>query len=267
MVAVRARDFRRSLQLTRTQQRFDTIGALGNEYVSTPNIDRLEAEGVAFTRAYCQAPSARPAGPAFSPALCRARRSRTAQPHYRHDSPPLVARLLADGSTGRLRLRADSTDSGRGLSCHRARLYDGIATGSTATPPGDDLARGTLIADWVNAQGCDLGELALDSRRHPRTDPAPDAPGARKDDEFFATGRPGWPASTSTTRTRPSTRRLSIVPCSIRADMPGPLFRESDLAQQAKLAPLDFQSEGNIPTIWTSRTRSFPCRPVRPGGG
>ncbi|MBM4017314.1 MAG: DUF4976 domain-containing protein [Planctomycetes bacterium] len=33
-------------------QRFDTIGALGNEIVRTPNLDRLAAAGTAFTHAY-----------------------------------------------------------------------------------------------------------------------------------------------------------------------------------------------------------------------
>ena len=32
-------------------QRFDTIHALGNEEIMTPNLDRLVAEGTAFTRA------------------------------------------------------------------------------------------------------------------------------------------------------------------------------------------------------------------------
>jgi len=36
------------------QQRFDTIASLGNPLVRTPHIDRLVAEGVAFTHAYCQ---------------------------------------------------------------------------------------------------------------------------------------------------------------------------------------------------------------------
>lgn len=34
-------------------QRADTIAALGNPRVATPNLDRLAAEGTAFTRAYC----------------------------------------------------------------------------------------------------------------------------------------------------------------------------------------------------------------------
>ena len=33
-------------------QRFDTIGALGNERIETPNIDRLVKRGVSFTNAY-----------------------------------------------------------------------------------------------------------------------------------------------------------------------------------------------------------------------
>ena len=33
------------------QQRYDTIAALGNPYIRTPNLDRLVRQGVAFTRA------------------------------------------------------------------------------------------------------------------------------------------------------------------------------------------------------------------------
>lgn len=38
------------------QQRFDTIGALGNRHIRTPNLDRLVRSGVAFRNAYCQTP-------------------------------------------------------------------------------------------------------------------------------------------------------------------------------------------------------------------
>lgn len=37
------------------QQRFDTIGALGNPAIRTPNMDRLVREGTAFTSAYAPA--------------------------------------------------------------------------------------------------------------------------------------------------------------------------------------------------------------------
>lgn len=43
------------------QQRFDTIGALGNPFIQTPNIDRLVAEGTSFTSAYTPSPVCVPA--------------------------------------------------------------------------------------------------------------------------------------------------------------------------------------------------------------
>ena len=35
-------------------QAFDTIHALGNEQIQTPNLDRLAERGFAFTNTYCQ---------------------------------------------------------------------------------------------------------------------------------------------------------------------------------------------------------------------
>jgi len=34
-------------------QRADTIAALGNKHIKTPNLDKLVQRGTAFTRAYC----------------------------------------------------------------------------------------------------------------------------------------------------------------------------------------------------------------------
>ena len=47
------------------QQRFDTIGALGNPHAQTPTIDQLVADGVAFTHAYCQSPICTPSRSSF----------------------------------------------------------------------------------------------------------------------------------------------------------------------------------------------------------
>jgi arylsulfatase len=43
------------------QQRFDTIAALGNAYIYTPNLDRLVKRGAAFTNAYSPCPVCVPA--------------------------------------------------------------------------------------------------------------------------------------------------------------------------------------------------------------
>ena len=42
------------------QQRYDTIGALGQPHMRTPTLDRLVAEGTAFTHAFVTAPSCAP---------------------------------------------------------------------------------------------------------------------------------------------------------------------------------------------------------------
>lgn len=47
------------------QQRFDTIGALGNRVIQTPNLDALCTAGTAFTRAYCQSPVCTPSRASF----------------------------------------------------------------------------------------------------------------------------------------------------------------------------------------------------------
>jgi arylsulfatase A-like enzyme len=42
------------------QQRFDSVGALGADYMDTPNLDRLVEEGVSFTDCHITAPSCAP---------------------------------------------------------------------------------------------------------------------------------------------------------------------------------------------------------------
>lgn len=43
------------------QQRFDCVGAMGNPYISTPNIDALAGDGALFMNAYSSTPSSTPA--------------------------------------------------------------------------------------------------------------------------------------------------------------------------------------------------------------
>src|SRR4051812_28440322 len=43
-------------------QRADTVAALGNPHIRTPNLDRLVRRGTAFTRAYCMG--------SMQPAVC-----------------------------------------------------------------------------------------------------------------------------------------------------------------------------------------------------
>lgn len=92
------------------QMRYDTIAALGNSEIRTPNLDRLTKSGMAFTRAYAQCQVCTPSRASFLtgryPASTRVYRNGTAA------FPPgevLVTKLLADagydcGLIGKLHL-------------------------------------------------------------------------------------------------------------------------------------------------------------------
>ena len=78
------------------QQRYDTIHALGNEQIRTPNLDRLAAQGVAFTRAYSQSPICTPSRACFLtgqyPSSIHVNRNGNA---YFPPDVPLVTKILA----------------------------------------------------------------------------------------------------------------------------------------------------------------------------
>ena len=94
------------------QQRYDTIHALGNDVIRTPNLDRLAAEGVAFTRAYCQSPVCTPSRASFLtgryPSAVGVHRNGNA---YFPSDVKLITRRLAEagydcGLVGKLHLAA-----------------------------------------------------------------------------------------------------------------------------------------------------------------
>jgi len=93
------------------QQRYDTIGCLGNKYIRTPNIDRLVSEGTTFTHAFCQNPVCTPSRSSFLTG--RYPRSTGARQNGQCISPNevLITKMLADagydcGLAGKLHLSA-----------------------------------------------------------------------------------------------------------------------------------------------------------------
>jgi len=94
------------------QQRYDTIHALGNKAIRTPNLDRLAAEGIAFRQAYAQSPVCTPSRASFltgyHPSRIHVNRNGNA---YFPKSARLVTKTLADigydcGLVGKLHLSA-----------------------------------------------------------------------------------------------------------------------------------------------------------------
>ncbi len=139
------------------QQRFDTVGALGNDRINTPHIDRLIDDGVTFTQAYCQSPVCTPSRASFLtgryPRTTRCRQNGQKIP----DSERLVPRVLADegftcGLSGKLHLA--SCADGR----VEQRIDDGYSTFHWSHHPNPDWPE-NAYTQWLTAHGQSWDEL------------------------------------------------------------------------------------------------------------
>ena len=249
------------------QQRYDTLGAQGNRHVRTPRLDRLWRSGAAFTHAYCQSPICTPSRASFLtgtyPGTCHNTRNGNDRFVERF---PLVTRLLADagydcGLIGKLHL---ASAHGR----IEARTDDGYRYWRYSHGPRDDWPVGHDYADWVRQHGSVLGELIQD----PAGVPAPlhqTTWCAERTIEFITEPRPAdtpWLACVNIYDPHPPFNppqeyRDRYDP----AAMPGPLFRDDDLAQQERLAAIDFQSEGRPPDDLDIKSPVIPESPGREG--
>ena len=247
------------------QQRYDTIGALGYDHVSTPHLDQLVAGGVAFTRAYCQSPICTPSRASFLTGMYPSTLHVNGNGNeFFPEGPPLVTRLLAGagyegGLIGKLHL---ASAYGR----VEPRVDDGYRYWQYSHAPRDDWEAGHAYADWVRSKGYVLGELTrsvegVPAELHQTTW------GAEKTIEFIREKREGpWLASLNLYDPHPPFNpprayREMFDP----ATMPGPLFRESDLEQQEKLAAVDFQSRGQRPEELDIRSPIVPQTPTTGG--
>ncbi len=230
------------------QQRFDTIGALGNPHVRTPTLDSLVADGVCFTNCYCQSPICTPSRSSFMTGLypSRLHNTRNGNESFPPDAPPLISKLLAGagydcGNIGKFHL----TSSGKRT---EPRLDDGYRYWQFSHAPRDDWESGHHYADWVKEKGGDLNQMRESEGRVPaefhQTTWA-----CEKAIEFISEERSEpWFLSVNVYDPHPP-----FIPPKLYADqfdpdtMPGPHFEEGDLEAQAKLADVDFQDEVRTP--------------------
>ncbi|GHA25015.1 arylsulfatase [Devosia pacifica] len=126
------------------QQRWDTLGCYGNEFVKTPSIDRLAKDGMLFERAYSQSPVCTPSRASF----LTGRYPRTTRTRQNGQDIPaeerLISRVLADsgyncGLAGKLHLST----------CHPSiapfterRIDDGYSEFHWSHHPSPPLQRG-----------------------------------------------------------------------------------------------------------------------------
>lgn len=231
------------------QQRFDTIGALGNPHVITPNVDALVGSGVAFTHAYCQSPICTPSRSSFMTGMYPSRVHNTRNgndtfPNY----PPVITKLISDagyrcGLIGKFHLQSSGKRT-------EPRIDDGFSYWKFSHAPRDDWQSGHDYADWVRLKGGDLNALRNDEDRVP----------SELHQTTWASDRAIEFLQASRENQEPWLLNLNIydphppfIPPKSYADrfdpatLPGPHFKSSDLEQQRKLASLDFQDEIRTP--------------------
>lgn len=229
------------------QQRYDTIGALGNPHVDTPNIDKLVERGVAFERTYCQSPICTPSRASFLTGMYASsvQVNRNGNPTF-PDFPPLITKILADngyvcGLIGKLHLTS-------AYQRMEERADDGYSYWQYSHAPRDDWSTGHDYADWVKSKGADLGELIKSAEGVP-AEYHQTTWCAEKTIDFIRENQDqAWLASVNIYDPHPPFNPPQAYRDLFKPnDMPAPLFRDSDLAQQEKLKAVAFQSEGRHP--------------------
>jgi arylsulfatase A-like enzyme len=229
------------------QQRYDTVGALGNPAIHTPNLDRLAREGVAFTRAYCQSPVCTPSRASFLTGMYPSTIHACGNGNDRWSgAAPLVSRLLADAGydcalSGKLHLSAAHGRVER-------RADDGYRVFQWSHGPQNRWGPGNAYARWLQEEGVDLDELNRNSR---------DIPPRLHHTTWCVRNAISFIEEHDET---PWLMSVNTFDPHMPFDPPGeymrrydpgrmsdPHFRESDLEAQAKLAAIDFQTRPRRP--------------------
>ena len=236
------------------QQRFDTIGALGNPHVRTPTLDGLVNDGTAFTHAYCQSPICTPSRSSFMTGMypSRIHNCRNGNESF-PNHPPLISKLLSDsgydcGMAGKFHLLSSG--------CRiEPRLDDGYRYWRFSHAPRDDWPEGHDYAEWVRSKGGDLDAMRNSDDRVPPemhqatwiSDCALDFITEARDRPWFLTLNPYDP-------------HPPFNPPRFYADqfdpetMPGPYFRDTDPDHQAQFKDVVFQSVSEHPDTFGGKS-------------
>ena len=237
------------------QQRYDTIGALNNPQAHTPNIDKLVASGVAFERAFCQSPICTPSRGSFLTGMYPSSIHGCFNGNeYWDEAAPLVTALLADAGydcalAGKLHL------AGTHGRIEPRPKHDGYRLFHWSHDPEDQWETGHAYADWITQQGQSLGEL----RKTPHEIPPALHQTTWCSDraiDFIEADHDGKPWLMSVNIFDPHEPFDPPQPYLDRYEtesLSGPLFRESDLAAQAKLAAIDFQTPCRRPEDFNAK--------------
>jgi arylsulfatase len=244
------------------QMRFDTIAALGNSHIRTPNIDRLIQNGVALENCYVQNQLCTPSRASFLtgryPAAHQVYRNGNA---YFPDHEVLVTKILADagydcGLIGKLHLSSASSVE--------TRPDDGYRLFKWCQNPGWEKVLGSnAYWEWLrHKKGVDPTTLFSSTPPYLGTGVPADlhqmAWCAEASIDFISEPRQGpWMLSVNPFDPHPPfdpppeyMEKYDI------ANLPPPLFKESDIARQVEFAEVRNQKLKSVNPVLTEEERA-----------
>jgi len=231
------------------QQRYDTIHTLGNPHIRTPNLDRLVAQGIAFTHAHCQSPICTPSRASFLtgmyPSTIHA--CINGSDHW-DEAAPLITKTLADigydcALAGKFHLSS--------AMAHEPELRpkdDGYRRFWYSHAPHQGIGKGNQYTDWLTSIGQDYKKLKkkygyIPAKWHQTTwcaDRAIEFMKEKHNSPWLCSVNiydPHGPFDPP----REYLDRFDIE------SLPKPLFHESDLVAQQRLAGIMFQGKVKRP--------------------
>ena len=161
------------------QQRFDTIAALGNQHINTPNLDRFVAQSAAFTHAFCQSPICTPSRASFLTGMYPSAvgvNGNGFRSFPRHFEDRLISKVLRGagydcGLIGKLHLAS-------AFLRREERVDDGYDYFQYSHDHKGGNERGNEYVEWIKAQGIDHNSVlqpraiaTLDDYRNSHRDP------------------------------------------------------------------------------------------------
>ena len=262
------------------QQRFDTIGALGNPHVHTPRLDQFIKSSVSFTHAYCQSPICTPSRASFLTGCYPSTLGVNGNGNEffpKHFENRLIGHILSNhgydcGLVGKLHLA--SPVGGGGV---ENRVEDGYRIFEYSHHPKGPSDFGHSYAEWLNSQGLDPKKIIPNTKAAEeyrlgaklKTHSGIYEPTPEEDNVPPQLHQTHWCTEKAKDFIDKNRRfdqpwMLSINPFDPHPpfdapweyykrfnpeELPGAHFKESDLAHQKKLqdAGVDFQSEVKHP--------------------